>query len=89
MFQQMEFVAGNTEGRLRVQKDAGHYAYFMESKAIEYDMERYCYVTQRGGLLDNKGNNVYQNLNRKLNVCVCNLIILFANNKISYKSSLI
>ena len=48
----MEFVE---DGRRRVVEDAGRFAYFQESKAIEYDMERYCQVTQRGSLLDNKG----------------------------------
>ena len=51
----MEFVEENEFGRDRVKKDAGLFAYFQESKAIEYDMERVCSVTQRGGLLDNKG----------------------------------
>lgn len=55
MWELMQFVDSNDAGRDRVEKDAGTFAYFMESKAIEYDTERYCSVTQRGGLLDNKG----------------------------------
>ncbi|KAK4337380.1 hypothetical protein RND71_043866 [Anisodus tanguticus] len=65
MWELMQFVDSNDAGRDRVEKDAGAFAYFMESKAVEYDTERYCSVTQRGGLLDNKGYGIAVNQNNK------------------------
>ena len=34
------------------------YAFLMESSSIEYIIERYCNVTQIGGLLDAKGYGI-------------------------------
>ncbi|CAG2162470.1 unnamed protein product [Oppiella nova] len=46
---------GGGKGRDYVEKADGKYAYFMEAAPIEYIVERYCNLTQVGGLLDNKG----------------------------------
>ena len=51
-------VSSNANGREKVEKDDGKYAFFMESATIEYITERYCNLTQVGGLLDNKGYGV-------------------------------
>lgn len=66
MWERMEFVSSNEDGRARVVKENGKFAYFMESKAIEYDTERECKVTQRGGLLDNKGYGIAVNQQNKI-----------------------
>lgn len=49
--------------------DQENYAFLMESTSIEYTIERFCNLTQVGGLLDNKGygiamrkNSTYRNL---------------------------
>ena len=34
------------------------YAFLMESTTIEYNIERECYTTQIGGLLDSKGYGI-------------------------------
>ena len=51
-------VKSNEEGRKLVEKMDGKYAFFMESATIEYITERYCNLTQIGGLLDNKGYGI-------------------------------
>ena len=48
--------SSNGEGLDRVRTD--NYAYLMESTSIEYITERYCEVTQIGGLLDDKGYGI-------------------------------
>ena len=52
------YTNGNKEGKDRVIKDDGAYAFFMEAAALQYYMERDCELTQIGGLLDNKGYGV-------------------------------
>jgi hypothetical protein len=52
------FKKNNEEGREAVEKSNGNYAFFMESAPIEYITERYCNLTQVGGLLDNKGYGI-------------------------------
>ncbi|CAG7819480.1 unnamed protein product, partial [Allacma fusca] len=49
------FLTSNKAGVEKVVKDAGRYAFFMESTAIEYNTERNCKLHQVGGLLDSKG----------------------------------
>lgn len=49
------FMPSNKEGLKKVLKDAGRYAFFMESTVIEYNVERNCKLAQVNGLLDNKG----------------------------------
>lgn len=66
MWKLMEFVDSNEAGRARVIRDNGRFVYFMESKAIEYDTERHCSITQRGGLLDSKGYGIAVNQNNKI-----------------------
>lgn len=57
----------NPEGVKRA--ESGDYAFFMESTTIEYTIQRYCNLTQIGGLLDDKGygiamkkNSPYRNI---------------------------
>lgn len=52
------FTKSNDEGRDRVLKGRGLYAFLMESTSLEYITERYCELTQIGGLLDSKGYGV-------------------------------
>ena len=52
------FAASNAEGVERVVAENGGYAFFMESTAIEYNVERNCILAQVGGLLDNKGYGI-------------------------------
>lgn len=52
------FVKNNDEGLDRVLKSKRGYAYFMESTAIEYQLERHCDLMQVGGLLDSKGYGI-------------------------------
>lgn len=48
----------NDIGRDEVEAADGKYAFFMESATIEYITERYCNLTQVGGLLDSKGYGI-------------------------------
>lgn len=41
------------------------YAFLMESSSIEYIIERYCNVTQIGGLLDAKGYGIAMKKRKK------------------------
>ena len=52
------YTKSNSEGLDRVRKENGAYAFFMEGAAIEYNVERFCDLTQIGGLLDSKGYGV-------------------------------
>ena len=52
------FTKSNDEGRDRVLKGQGSYAFFMESTSIEYITERYCTLQQINGLLDSKGYGI-------------------------------
>ncbi|CAK1555312.1 unnamed protein product [Leptosia nina] len=48
------FTHSNEEGLLRVLRSKGKYAFFMESTAIEYYMQRYCDLKMVGNKLDSK-----------------------------------
>lgn len=48
-----------------------NYAFLMESTSIEYTIERYCNLTQVGGLLDNKGYGIAM---RKSNRALLNFV---------------
>ncbi|CAH0720012.1 unnamed protein product, partial [Brenthis ino] len=48
------FTRTNDEGRERVQKSKGKYAFFMESTTIEYYMQRHCDLKMVGSQLDSK-----------------------------------
>lgn len=50
--------SSNSIGRDAVESGNGKYAFFMESATIEYITERYCNLTQVGGLLDNKAYGI-------------------------------
>ncbi len=52
------YTKGNQEGKERVIKQDGDYAFFMEEAALKYYMARNCDLTQIGGLLDNKGYGI-------------------------------
>ena len=51
-------MGGNTEGVEKVEEADGKYAFFMESAAIDYLVERRCKLSQVGGLLDSKGYGI-------------------------------
>ncbi|CAH4033776.1 unnamed protein product [Pieris brassicae] len=48
------FTHSNEEGLLRVLRSKGKYAFFMESTAIEYYLQRYCDLKMVGNKLDSK-----------------------------------
>ncbi|XP_036138978.1 glutamate receptor ionotropic, kainate 2 isoform X3 [Monomorium pharaonis] len=52
------FTERNVDGVDRVIREKGSYAFLMESTSIEYVVERYCELTQVGGLLDSKGYGI-------------------------------
>ena len=51
-------VNNNQEGIDQVERMDGKYAFLMESKAIQYMIERNCKLHQVGGNLDNKGYGI-------------------------------
>ena len=51
-------MGGNIEGVEKVEEADGKYAFFMESAAIDYLVERRCKLSQVGGLLDSKGYGI-------------------------------
>lgn len=60
-----EYMMANAADVLPPDNDTGlkkvlreEYAFLMESSSIEYIVERYCNVTQIGGLLDAKGYGI-------------------------------
>lgn len=59
-------VASNAAGAKKVDDENGKYAFFMESATTEYMTERFCSLTQIGGLLDHKGYGVAIKKNSKL-----------------------
>lgn len=69
------FTNSNDEGRRRVIKSKGKYAFFMESTAIEYVTQRYCDLKNIGGQLDSKEYGIampksrYSNYTAKIIVC--------------------
>ena len=52
------FTNSNDEGKVRVQKGKGKYAFLMESPAIEYVTERNCDLEQVGREFDQKGYGI-------------------------------
>lgn len=52
------FTKSNDEGKERVSKEQGGYAFFMESTSLDYIVERNCDLQQIGGLLDSKGYGI-------------------------------
>jgi len=51
-------MASNADGVEKVEESNGKYAFFMESAAIEFLVERRCKLSQVGGLLDSKGYGI-------------------------------
>ena len=58
MWEKMQF-STEEDGIDRITRDKGGFAFFLESKAIEYIQERKCSVTQVGNLLDTKGRRSF------------------------------
>lgn len=48
------FANDNEQGRERVNKSKGNYAFFMESTSIEYYIKRNCKLKMLGSKLDSK-----------------------------------
>lgn len=57
------FTNGNNEGVIRVRREK-NYAFFMESSSIEYNVQRYCELTQIGDLLDHKSYGIAMPLSK-------------------------
>lgn len=68
-------VSSNAMGRKKVEKENGKYAFFMESATIEYITERYCNLTQVGGLLDSKGYGMATRKGSKLRAQLSEVIL--------------
>ncbi|VVC31583.1 Ionotropic glutamate receptor, L-glutamate and glycine-binding domain,Receptor, ligand binding [Cinara cedri] len=51
-------VSDNKQGVDRVRKERNHYAFFMESSSIEYEVQRNCDLTEVGYWLDNKAYGI-------------------------------
>eukprot|EP00102_Acyrthosiphon_pisum_P020555 XP_016657765.1 PREDICTED: glutamate receptor ionotropic, kainate 1 [Acyrthosiphon pisum] len=51
-------VSDNKQGVDRVKKERNHYAFFMESSSIEYEVQRNCDLTEVGYWLDNKAYGI-------------------------------
>ena len=71
------FVQSTKEGVERIHKEAGKYAFFAESTAVDYLVERQCDLKQVGGLLDNKGYGIGLPKGKvKNNICKLNQLNL-------------
>lgn len=68
-------VGSNSEGMEKVEEAAGKYAFFMESSAIEYHVERKCKLSQVGGLLDSKGYGIAMQHNTPYKKLIDNAIL--------------
>lgn len=68
-------MGSNAMGRKKVEKENGKYAFFMESATIEYITERYCNLTQVGGLLDSKGYGMATRKGSKLRARLSEVIL--------------
>lgn len=51
-------VSDNKQGVDRVRKERNHYAFFMESSSIEYEVQRNCDLIEVGYWLDNKAYGI-------------------------------
>ncbi|XP_050427756.1 glutamate receptor ionotropic, kainate 2-like isoform X3 [Adelges cooleyi] len=58
MFGDSVMVSDNKQGVDRVKKERNHYAFFMESSSIEYEVQRNCDLTEVGYWLDNKAYGI-------------------------------
>lgn len=68
-------VDSNSAGMEKVEEAAGKYAFFMESSAIEYHVERKCKLSQVGGLLDSKGYGIAMQHNTPYKKLIDNAIL--------------
>lgn len=68
-------MSSNAMGRENVEKQNGKYAFFMESATIEYITERYCNLTQVGGLLDSKGYGMATRKGAKIRASLSEVIL--------------
>ncbi|XP_001655464.2 glutamate receptor ionotropic, kainate 2 [Aedes aegypti] len=69
------FTKSNDEGRDRVMKGRGLYAFLMESTSLEYITERYCELTQIGGLLDSKGYGIAMPVNSPYRTAISGAVL--------------
>ncbi|XP_075975527.1 glutamate receptor ionotropic, kainate 2-like [Anticarsia gemmatalis] len=74
------FVKTNDEGLDRVIKGKRAFAYFMESTAIEYQLERHCDLMQVGGLLDSKGYGIAMPFDSSYRTAVDNALLKLAES---------
>ncbi|XP_058444434.1 glutamate receptor ionotropic, kainate 2 [Malaya genurostris] len=69
------FTKSNDEGRDRVMKGRGLYAFLMESTSLEYITERYCELTRIGGLLDSKGYGIAMPVNSPYRTAISGAVL--------------
>ncbi|XP_053678386.1 glutamate receptor ionotropic, kainate 2-like [Anopheles nili] len=69
------FTKSNDEGRDRVIKGKRMYAFLMESTSLEYITERYCDLTQIGGLLDSKGYGIAMPVNSPYRTAISGAVL--------------
>lgn len=69
------FTRSNDEGKERVAKEQGGYAFFMESTSLEYIIERNCELQQIGGLLDSKGYGIALPMNSPFRTLVSGAVL--------------
>ncbi|XP_058825661.1 glutamate receptor ionotropic, kainate 2-like [Topomyia yanbarensis] len=69
------FTKSNDEGRDRVLKGRGLYAFLMESTSLEYITERYCELTRIGGLLDSKGYGIAMPVNSPYRTAISGAVL--------------
>ncbi|XP_050099710.1 glutamate receptor ionotropic, kainate 2-like isoform X2 [Anopheles aquasalis] len=69
------FTKSNDEGRDRVIKGKRLYAFLMESTSLEYMTERYCELTQIGGLLDSKGYGIAMPVNSPYRTAISGAVL--------------
>lgn len=72
------FTKSNDEGKDRVSKEKGGYAFFMESTTLEYIVERNCDLTQIGGLLDSKGYGIAMPMNSPYRTAISGAVLKLA-----------
>lgn len=69
------FTKSNDEGKERVAKEMGGYAFFMESTSLEYIIERNCELQQIGGLLDSKGYGIAMPVNSPYRTAISGAVL--------------
>lgn len=72
------FTKSNDEGKERVSKEKGGYAFFMESTTLEYIIERNCDLMQIGGLLDSKGYGIAMPMNSPYRTAISGAVLKLA-----------